>query len=137
MIIIKKIIYNWLLVILWMGVIFYFSSLPDLKSTLPSSWDLIFRKIAHISEYFVLTYFFIRAFLGHKIGKNNALILSVVLAIIYSISDEYHQTLIVGRSGRMEDVLIDSVGVFIMVWLWNKRKYFMPGSENSTENLTN
>jgi len=114
-------IFNWLLVIIWIGVIFYFSSLPDLKSTLPSFWDLIFRKIAHISEYFVLTYFFIRAFLGHKIDKNNALILSVVLAIIYSISDEYHQTLIVGRSGRMEDVLIDSVGVMLMIWLWSKK----------------
>lgn len=122
MIIRKKIIYSWLLVILWMGVIFYFSSLPDLKSTLSSSWDLIFRKIAHISEYFVLTYFFIGAFLGHKIGKNNALILSVVLAIIYSISDEYHQTFIVGRSGKMEDVLIDSVGVFIMAVMYKMIK---------------
>lgn len=118
----RKIIYNWLIVILWAGVIFYFSSLPNLKSELPNIWDLIFRKLAHMTEYFVLTYFLIKALLGHRINKKQALIAAVLLAIIYAISDEYHQTFIKGRSGVAGDVLIDSVGVAAMVWLWNKRK---------------
>src|SRR3989338_4752211 len=47
---------NWLAVLLWLGVIYYFSSQPNLKSELEPIWDLIFRKIAHLAEFFVLAY---------------------------------------------------------------------------------
>ena len=114
----KKIIYNWLLVIIWMGVIFYFSSLPDLKSELPSAWDLVLRKIAHMAEYFVLTYFLAQALLGHKIKKSRVLFWSAFSAIIYAASDEYHQTFILGRSGAILDVLIDSMGDLAMMTLY-------------------
>ena len=118
----KKIFINWFLVIIWAAVIFYFSSLPDLKSELPSIWDLVFRKIAHMAEYFVLTYFLIIALLSHKINKKKALIAAALLAVIYAISDEYHQTFILGRSGKSADVLIDSIGVLAMIWLYYQRK---------------
>jgi VanZ family protein len=118
----RKTVYNWLIVILWAGVIFYFSNLPDLKSTLPTFWDLIFRKIAHITEYFVLTYFLIKALLGHRIKKKVALLVALFLAFSYAISDEYHQTFIFGRNGRFEDVLIDSVGILLMTIMYQRIK---------------
>lgn len=113
---------NWLLVIIWMGVIFYFSSLPDLKSELPNFWDLVFRKLAHFSEYFVLTYFLIKALLGHRIKKKTVLLVALLLAFSYAISDEYHQTFTLGRSGRFEDVLIDSVGILLMTIMYQRIK---------------
>lgn len=116
------IVLNWLLVILWAGIIFYFSSLPDLKSELPNIWDLIFRKIAHISEYFVLTYFLIKTLLGHRIKKKTALLAALLLAFSYAISDEYHQTFTLGRSGRFDDVLIDSVGILLMMIMYQRIK---------------
>ncbi|MFH0819673.1 MAG: VanZ family protein [bacterium] len=116
------IVLNWLLVILWMAVIFYFSSLPDLKSELPNFWDLVFRKLAHMTEYFVLTYFLIKTLLGHRIKKKTALLAALLLAFSYAISDEYHQTFTLGRSGRFDDVLIDSVGILLMTIMYQRIK---------------
>lgn len=117
-----KLIFNWFLVILWAGVIFYFSSLPDLKSELPGFWDLIFRKLAHMTEYFVLTYFLIKALLSQGINKKAVLLTASLLAFGYAISDEYHQTFILGRSGALRDVLIDVSGVILMAWMYKKIK---------------
>lgn len=107
----KRIILNWLAVLLWMGVIYYFSAQPDLKSELEPIWDLIFRKIAHMAEFFILAFLLFRAYLGNKMIAGWALFLAVFIAIIYAIFDEYHQTLIDGRTGSSFDVIIDSVGV--------------------------
>jgi VanZ family protein len=37
-------------------------------------------------------------------------LLSVTFCIIYAISDEIHQTFVLGRSGEAIDVILDSVG---------------------------
>lgn len=56
------------------------------------------------------------------------------VALIYSITDEYHQTFVPGRSGEFRDVLIDSAGaalgilvIYGMIRLWERRarKYDM------------
>lgn len=108
---------NWLLVFIWMGLIFFLSHQPDLKSSLPYSWDFIFRKIAHITEYAILTWLLLKALLPNK----RALLAAVIVAILYAISDEYHQTFIFGREGCLRDFLIDSLGVFLVVW-WRIKK---------------
>ncbi|MCK5460231.1 VanZ family protein [Candidatus Parcubacteria bacterium] len=105
---------HWLAIIAWVGIIFYFSHQPDLKSSLPDFWDLIFRKIAHISEYAVLSFLLMKTFIHHKITRKNAAILTLIIAASYAIGDEYHQTFIAGRSGSIRDVLIDSIGIFFI-----------------------
>lgn len=119
----KTKIFNWLLVFLWMGVIFFFSHQPDLKSSLPESWDFIFRKIAHITEYAILTWLLFRALVPNKI----ALLAVLIIALLYAISDEYHQTFVFGRQGCLRDVLIDSLGIFLAVW-WIKKKVIKPST---------
>ena len=37
-------------------------------------------------------------------------ILSLSVSVLYSVSDEYHQTFVSGRSGELRDILIDSLG---------------------------
>jgi VanZ family protein len=112
---------NWLLVILWMGLIFFLSHQPELKSGLPGGWDFFLRKLAHILEYAVLTFLLIRALKGHHLTKRSVLVLAIVFAVLYALSDEYHQSFILGREGVPRDVLIDSLGVFLAAWL-KKRK---------------
>lgn len=118
----KKII-DWLLVIFWLAVIFYFSSQPDLKSSLPNIWDLIFRKVAHFSEYFVLTYLFFWALKNYHLSFKTVVILAGFFSIIYAISDEFHQTFIFGRQGNLIDVLVDSGGVVVMTALLTRPRY--------------
>lgn len=112
----QQIIKKWLPVIVWMGLIFFLSHQPNLKSGLDTWIDLILRKIAHIVEYAILTWLLIRALRSdsQKISKRT-LIIAAVIALIYAVSDEYHQSFILGREGAIRDVLVDAVGVIIMV----------------------
>ncbi len=116
---------NWFLVVLWIGIIFFFSHQPDLKSDLPNQWDFILRKLAHISEYAILTFLLIRALSNYQLSKKKIILWSVFLAILYAVSDEYHQTFIFGREGTIRDVLIDSAGVFFAllfsIFRYNRR----------------
>lgn len=107
---------GWLPVIFWMAVIFYFSDQPDLKSGLPGDWDFILRKLAHITEYFILTLLLARALAGEKISKSRALIFAGLAALLYAVSDEIHQLFVFGREGSVKDVVIDGVGIIIALF---------------------
>jgi len=77
--------------------------------------------LAHFLEYAVLTFLLIEALRGHQSVRRIILILAVVLAVGYAFSDEYHQSFVFGRQASGQDILIDSLGVFLTVWL-AKRK---------------
>ena len=116
---------KWILVIIWMGLIFLLSHQPNLKSGLVSWLDLILRKIAHVVEYGVLTWLLIRALSSAKEKKisKKTLIIAGVIAILYAISDEYHQTFILGREGAIRDVMVDGVGILgmaVSIFRWRK-----------------
>lgn len=100
----------WLPVGVWAGVIFFFSSIPDLKTGL--EYDFLLRKLAHITEYFILTLFLYRAFSGSfHMSSVRLFIYPAVFSLLYAISDELHQYFVLGRSCSFGDVLIDSIGI--------------------------
>jgi len=110
------------LAIIWAGIIYYLSSIPDLKSSFSSTVDLILRKGAHIFAYTILTYLLVKIF-----DKNTKIFLFFVIAIaiFYAWTDEFHQLSVLGRSGSHKDILIDSVGVLggVILYRWfNKEK---------------
>jgi len=114
---------NWVLVFIWAGFIFLLSHQPELKSSLPGSWDFFLRKLAHILEYAILTLLLIRTLKEYQLTKKRIFIFAIILAIFYASADEYHQTFIEGRVGALSDILIDSLGVFLAVSFINlKRK---------------
>lgn len=101
----------WLAVLLWMGVIFTFSAIPGLHSTLEPRYDFILRKAAHAAEYAVLAWLVFRALSFHGLTKGRAVTAAVVWALLYAVSDEYHQTFVFGRHGAVRDVVIDAAGI--------------------------
>ena len=113
---------NWALVFLWAGVIFFFSSQPGLKSSLPNQWDFVLRKLAHLTEYAVLTFLLIRTLSRYWLGWRRILLAAFILAILYAVSDEYHQTFVFGREGALRDVLIDSAGA-LLACLFTQSRY--------------
>jgi len=105
----------WLPVLVWACVIFAFSSVPSLGTGL-GTWDLVLRKLAHVTEYAILGFLLARAV--RRPG------LAVVLAAGYAATDEVHQTFVRGRHGAPLDVAIDTVGalVGVLAWLrWSRR----------------
>src|SRR3989304_1573885 len=115
---ILKFIKFWLPVILWAGMIFFLSSIPDLRSGLPNIFDLILRKIAHSGEFGVLAILIMRAISSLKQQHNrklsfNVILIVIIIVILYAISDELHQGFVPGRVASPIDVIIDAIGVLI------------------------
>lgn len=107
----------WLRVFLWCGVISIFSSIPNYRGkeisfeTLLDILEFVAVKCAHLFEYAVLMFFFFRAFeKSWEKLSNWRLLLSFLFIILFSVSDEWHQTFVYGRTGSPMDVFIDAVG---------------------------
>ena len=111
---------TWLPVLLWMLFIFILSSVSgkDISDlSIPE-----FHKGVHFFEYSVLGGLWIRAFLLRRPGAAylKATLLAWVLTAIFALSDEWHQTFIPGRSGKLEDVLFDMIcAVFLGILLYH------------------
>lgn len=77
------------------------------------------RKCAHFFVYFCLGLLVMNAL--YICGKDKrTLIISAVVCILFSLSDEFHQTFIDGRSGSIVDVLLDSSASLIASYLYHK-----------------
>ena len=119
---INNIIKSWFPVFLCCAVIYYLSSIPNLKSDLPNQWDFVLRKIAHMIEYGILTIFLFRAYFknnGFTIKKSISF--AIMFSLTYALTDEYHQTFVFGRQGSLNDVFIDSLGIFFISFLIYKK----------------
>lgn len=96
-----------------MALIFFLSAQPGLDSGL-GAWDVLLRKLAHVSEYALLTLLWARALPRWPPA------VPALIALAYAITDELHQTLVPDRRGTPVDVLVDAVGVAVG-WLTARR----------------
>jgi VanZ family protein len=103
----------------WMGVIFVLSGQPgdDIDR---AWWDVLLRKLAHVTEYAVLTALWWRAL--RALGISRPLAAAVGVALLYAVSDEFHQTFVDGRNGTPVDVLIDAIGMTVAALLIYARR---------------
>jgi VanZ family protein len=97
-----RLLSTWAPVVLWAGLIFGLSSVPNLGTEL-GTWDLVLRKLAHFGEYAVLGLLLIRAF-----GREP---LAAAAGVAYAATDELHQHFVRGRHAAFRDLAIDSAGV--------------------------
>ncbi|HWI08476.1 MAG TPA: VanZ family protein [Solirubrobacteraceae bacterium] len=94
-----------------MALIFGLSATPDLSSGL-GAWDLVLRKLAHITIYGVLWLTLARA------ARWRRPVLAGVIALLYAISDELHQSFVEGRRGSPVDVGFDAMGIVLAALAW-------------------
>lgn len=101
--------------LLWAGAIFYFSSVPDLQMNTGSiSIEVFVRKLAHVIEYLVLYWLVFRLlFHGYGIDLKKSLWFSFLAAVVFALSDEYHQTFTPGRTGKTIDVVFDAISAYL------------------------
>ena len=84
--------------------------------------ETIIRKIAHFSEYFVLGFFLmlhidaVRDFMGKSL-RFGLMVLSALIAFGYAGSDEIHQMFVDGRAAMFTDVLIDTAGAMLGIFV--------------------
>lgn len=113
----------WAPVLLWAGVIFYLSSIPDYRTAGESELpELMFRKFAHLFEYGVLAFFLARALSGIGCASRCVLGVGLLLCVFYAVSDEWHQSFVPGRFGMARDVVLDSLGAALVLSLYARQR---------------
>ena len=148
----KKKIILLILVILWMGVIFFLSSMDAKESTSKSKKTIesgINKTVKATNKYKITnvsnkkskelaeklnyplrkvahaTEYGILAILLVMLleGKNKKYIITLIFTFLYACSDEFHQSF-TGRTSLFKDVLIDTIGaiVFILIFYLIEKK---------------
>ena len=126
----KKIIHI-ILLILWLTLIFVFSNETGKESTKTSDlftikivekdstyyrgFTKVVRKIAHLSEFAILT--FLIYLVINDYPFRNKYIITLLLSLLVSTLDEIHQLFIPLRSGTFIDVSIDWLAILITICL--------------------
>ncbi len=99
---------RWVLLLAWMGAIFYVSGTPSNEIPDFGGADLLVKKGAHALAYAILGILAYRA--------SGSRWVALLIAVLYAISDETHQLFVVGRNGQPLDVVIDAVGAVVGLW---------------------
>ena len=141
-----------ILLLLWMTVIFMFSSSgsvksndtsgkvissaisvkdkvtsketkPETKKKIVKKLNYSVRKSAHVFEYFILGILSLNVFDAFNVKRK--VLFAIILCILYASSDEFHQ-IFTGRTASIIDVLLDSVasivGIYLLNFIFSRRK---------------
>jgi VanZ family protein len=111
---------RWIPALVMMGLIFWFSAQPSGKfPELPL--DYVIKKTGHVLGYglLALCFFFALRF------EPKYRWVAWMLAILYSATDEFHQSFVPGRHPSLFDILFfDNFGALLALWFysrfWNK-----------------
>lgn len=136
-----------ILTIAWIVMIFHFSNQTGTQSSNTSGAVIslineffgieiqdatVIRKIAHATEFAILTIFsYIALSSTNKISNKTSyaespvklmrsdnemnIVFTLWFTILNAIFDEYHQLFVEGRDGAIKDVLIDLIGIVIVL----------------------
>lgn len=68
-------------------------------------------------EYGFLFFLLFRAlYKTSSYSRPEMFLFTFIIGALYAISDEYHQSFVPTREGKMRDVLIDIAGITIVYW---------------------
>lgn len=141
----KKVIYI-ALIILWLSIIFFFSNENGSKTQnrskgLINSVLVVYEKIsnididnkkvikklnygvrkcAHFTEYFVLS-ILVYLFLNTK-EISNKYIITIIICFLCANFDEIHQIFKINRTPSFKDVLLDTSGSIVALYIYHKIK---------------
>ena len=144
----NKKVFHTILVILWMFVIFNFSSQNGSKSTKTSDVvtsmvvnvttnvtnkdisreevkkkvedsTFLVRKTAHFTEYLILGILVFQLLSDYTKISKKTIIFSLLICYLYAVSDEVHQIFIPGRTAKIMDTFIDGAGSLFGIILAN------------------
>jgi VanZ family protein len=136
---------NWLQAIAWAGLISLLSTdafssqhtsaylIPLLHWLFPHAgaetldWmQLVIRKMAHLTEYFIFSLFLLNGLCGKDRGwQLRWAIWAVVIAAGYASLDEFHQVFVPSRHASPWDALLDTTGAVVaqvVLWRWHLPK---------------
>ena len=109
-----------IIAVLWMAIIFAMSA----QATVPvpqAIWGQ--DKVMHFLSYAILGYFLARSFRDAHLGLTiKKAVFAALIASVYGMSDEFHQSFVVGRDASVGDWVADSLGGLVGALLLLRRK---------------
>ena len=116
-----QVFWYWLPAVLYAGMIFYMSSQSHPEEQLPSFvLKDVSDKVLHAVEYAGLAVLCYRAFrwaAGPSVARQ-ALVLAIITASIYGVTDEVHQFFVPFRESSWLDWLADTTGAAVGALSW-------------------
>lgn len=105
----------WLLLLLaYCSFIFFLSAQSNIPKPLPFAHQ---DKLFHAGAYGLLA-FIALGYFAQVLGRaRRALFAALIFTVLYAISDEWHQSFVVGREADVLDILADTVGALLALWL--------------------
>jgi VanZ family protein len=108
---------RWAAVVAWMGLIFYLSAQSRLPNVMPYEWPQIQDVLGHFTVYAVLAVLVWWALRGA--GIRRPFLWALVVTVLYSFTDESHQSFVPNRHPDVFDLATDLVGAvtaLLIVW---------------------
>ncbi len=132
---------SWTAMLLWLVLIFSLSAQPATQSNnlstgvtvivvetieriVPSvdfdikSFNNLIRKSAHFFAYLLLGVLVMNAFRKSGFTISWGLLLTLLVCVLFAVSDELHQLFVSGRGPRVMDVIIDSTGAIVGIGIY-------------------
>lgn len=108
----------WGPVVLWAGMIFALSSVATFPEEVARllRWD----KLLHMLIYAGLAFLVARALAANRpaLPVPALRMATILLTVVYGISDEWHQSFVPGRFVSAVDLMYDGLGGVLGQWLW-------------------
>lgn len=109
---------RWGLALGVMAVIFIASSIPSMQMPRFEVWDVLVKKGGHFTGYALLAALYVRGLAYGQRATPRAWGLAVLGAVLYALTDEFHQRFVPGRGATLVDVGIDAVGALVGATLY-------------------
>jgi hypothetical protein len=117
----------WIPVFLLAIIIFWLSSRQTIHTSEFFWQDFMIKKSAHFIEYALLAILVYRALKNSSnLNSKDLIKLTLLLTILYAISDEIHQTFVPSRTGKVRDVIIDGLGATTAIYLISSKLHKAP-----------
>lgn len=110
--------------LLWMAVIFWLSS----RRSLPTGGVEVVSVLGHFTVYAVLTVLLYGGLRREGLAVRRAMLLALVLATLYGVTDEVHQSFVPGRDPDPLDLIVDAIGAGTALTLIALRRVKHEGS---------
>ena len=101
----------------WMVLIFAMSSREQFPA--PPGFSIAMLSIvAHLFLYGVLATLLLVALERDGRATRSARLAAIVGAVLYGVSDEFHQSFVPGRDASLFDVGVNTIGAILAVTIW-------------------
>ncbi|WP_155309845.1 VanZ family protein [Desulfosarcina ovata] len=91
----------------------YASSIPDITIVSSNdSLDSLVSNLAHVPVFACLSFFWFKAFHGSMLWHRKTFFVLIGL-FLFSLSDEFHQSMVPGRTASFSDIILDFIGIIL------------------------